>query len=222
MTTAIMTLPGKGRQDAAADFCRRQPANRRSWGQGWGHITICLLLIAIGGGLMFKSALIHAKALLGPILLQQAWHETLATGLPTKPWSWADIQTSGRLRAPEHGIDLVALDNSSGEALTWGPGFWTDPALADESGLTILTGHRDTHFAFLSDINPGDRLLLQTKDGATHQYVTAKTQVVDVRYDRITKPDAGEWLLLITCHPFGSVLPDPPERFLVWARRQSD
>jgi len=212
MTTSTLILPDRKQSRANADRANRKP-------RCWGLVTIALLLLTLGGGLLTKSALIHGKAWLGPILLRQAWAGTLASTQPTKPWSWADIEASARLTVPALGIDLIVLNNSSGEALTWGPGFWTDPAIKPADRLTILTGHRDTHFAFLSDIKPGVRFQLETIDHTQHEYVAKTIQVVDVRYDQITKPATGDWLLLITCHPFDSVRPYPPERYLVWAQK---
>ena len=50
-----------------------------------------VLLALIGMFLLGQGAWIHAKALLAQVLLERAFTQTIATGHPTKPWSWADI-----------------------------------------------------------------------------------------------------------------------------------
>ncbi len=206
MTTSTIDLTFRARK-------ARRP------GKGWGLTTIALLCLLAAALLISESALIKFKAWLGPILLRQAWAESLETDQPVKPWYWADMYPEARLVVPSLGVDLIALNSSSGEALTWGPGLWRAAADGPTEKLTILTGHRDTHFHFLSDIELGMTVERIDDQGATHDYVTEKTQIVDVRTDQITKPDDGTWLLLVTCHPFDGVNPNTPYRYLVWARK---
>ncbi|MBV6631982.1 MAG: class GN sortase [Alphaproteobacteria bacterium] len=188
----------------------------------WGRPTLALLCVAIGFVFMAEAALIQTKAWLGPILLRDAWAKTLQHGLPEKPWSWADIHPAAHLEIPSQGIDLIVLNNSSGEALTWGPGLWSTPPGNGEfapAGHTIITGHRDTHLAFLSDIAAGETVLLTNADGNTQHFATTKTQVVDIRHDQVVPPPGDGWLLLVTCYPFAGIDPGTPERFLVWAQQ---
>ncbi|MEM6903122.1 MAG: class GN sortase [Pseudomonadota bacterium] len=186
-------------------------------GSRWGRVTLAVLCVATGLLFMAEATMIKAKAWLGPILLRDAWAKTLQHGLPEKPWSWADIHPAARLQVPGHNIDLIVLNNSSGEALTWGPGLWSPPTNAAGRPNPIITGHRDTHLAFLSDIAVGERLSLTGTDGQTRHYVTKQTQVVDIRQDAVQQPAGSNWLLLATCYPFGGIDPGTPERFLVWA-----
>ena len=219
------------------DLCfhpsKRQAQTQRQAkpGKGWGLTTIAFLCLLAAALLVSESALIRFKAWLGPILLRQAWAESLDTAAPVKPWYWADMHPKAQLLIPALDVDLIALNDSSGEALTWGPGLWRAvgdapangpgdrPTDEGANGLTIMTGHRDTHFRFLSDIELGMPVHRVDDQGLRHDYVTQKTQIVDVRTDQITKPDDGTWLLLVTCHPFDGVDPNTPYRYLVWARQ---
>ena len=209
--------------DLDLSFCRprstHKPRTNRVPGSGWGVTTIAILCLLAAALLLSESALIRFKAWLGPILLRQAWAESLETAQPVKPWYWADMHPQARLLVPDLGIDLIALNDSSGEALTWGPGLWRAAANSPTDRLTIMTGHRDTHFRFLSDIELGVRVQRIDDQGVKHDYVTQKTQIIDVRTDQIAKPDDGDWLLLVTCHPFDGVDPNTPYRYLVWARQ---
>ncbi len=58
-----------------------------------------LLLSLIGLLLFGQGAYIHAKALLAQVLLERAFDQTIATGNPTKPWSWADTGRAHRSEA---------------------------------------------------------------------------------------------------------------------------
>src|SRR5882757_3369108 len=56
------------------------------------------LLLALAGLILFgQGAYIHAKALLAQVLLERAFNTTIATGLQTKPWSWADTWPVARI-----------------------------------------------------------------------------------------------------------------------------
>jgi sortase A len=224
MTTASLDLdffPVRKQGAPAAPCLLQSRPQSRQVQPRWGLVTVALLCLGLGGALMFDAALIHFKAWLGPILLRHAWAETLATGAPVKPWSWADITPAGWLQIPGAGIDLIALNDSSGEALAWGPGLWSPPGDEGGQGLTILTGHRDTHFAFLKNLQKGENLTFTNAAGLQHHYVIETTQIVDVRTDHLVKPDDSGWLLLITCYPFDGIAPHPPERFVIWAKRQA-
>ena len=56
------------------------------------------LLLALTGLILFgQGTYIHAKALLAQLLLERAFDTTIASGQPTKPWSWADIWPVARI-----------------------------------------------------------------------------------------------------------------------------
>jgi len=59
---------------------------------------------------------------------------------------------------PSRHVDLIVLNGAYGRTLAFGPGFVGSSAAPGSHGTTILTGHRDTHFAFLEHIQPGKHL----------------------------------------------------------------
>ena len=89
--------------------------------RGRRAIIWCLLLVAahqLGG-----AAVIKAKAWLAPILIQQAWEQTLLSGgEAVKPWPWADTWPVARLWVPALGVERLVLAGDSGNALAFGPG----------------------------------------------------------------------------------------------------
>ena len=178
-----------------------------------------LAMPLLGAGLWHigSAAAIEAKARLGQWMLAEAWTRTLAGEERARPWPWADHWPIARLEAPEHGIDLVVLADATGRSLAWGPGFVSGTARPATPGLTILGGHRDTHFRFLADMAPGARLILQTADGLRHVYEVTDVRVVDSRQAVMRRAGPGPALALVTCYPFDAVTTGGPLRYLVHA-----
>jgi len=177
-------------------------------------LVACLLLIALHQGA--GAASIQAKAWLAPILIERAWSRTLAGASAQRPWPWADTWPVARLRAPAHGVELFVLAGDSGNALAFGPGHALASAPPGGPGLTVIGGHRDTHFAFLRDVAPGDRLELQLPGGATRTYRVESARVVHSEREPLTA-GSREGLLLVTCYPFDALRPGGPLRYTVLA-----
>ena len=133
-------------------------------------------LFLIGDGLW-----IHAKALLAQVLLERAFATTMATGQVTKPWPWADTWPVARLTVPRIGAHAIVLAGSSGQALAFGPGHVEHTPDAGERGVAVYAAHRDTHFAFLKDVLPGDLIVVTRADGRTLHYRADHATVV--RFD---------------------------------------
>lgn len=175
------------------------------------------LLILLAGLLLFgQGAYIHAKALLAQVLLQRAFTTTIATGRPTKPWSWADTWPVARIEVKRINASTIALAGSSGQALAFGPGHVEQTPDAGERGVAVYSAHRDTHFRFLKDVVIGDVIDVTRSDGRRFRYRVDRTSVV--RYDAsgIDPLSGGYELVLSTCWPFGSLTPGP-ERYLLHA-----
>ena len=160
---------------------------------------------------------IHMKALLAQQLLQRAWAETIERRSPVKPWPWADTVPIARLRIPRHQIDEIVLAGASGRTLAFGPAHHGDSVKPGMSGVSIITGHRDTHFRFLRRLEPGDRIEIQTAHGALLSYRVLGSSVVDGRLPLHISGDDKNLFLLVTCYPFDALVPGGPLRYIVMA-----
>ena len=80
-----------------------------------------------------------------------------------------------------------------------------------------MAGHRDTHFAFLEHLGVGDRLWLETPDGAMHRYGVRGKGVVHESDTSPLEPAAEPVLTLVTCFPFDAIQPGGPLRYVVRA-----
>ncbi|MGD1871054.1 MAG: class GN sortase [Neomegalonema sp.] len=181
-------------------------------------LAIAALAVA-GVGITASARWIPAKAALGQHLLESAWQRAQAGAGDSRPWAWADIRPIARLHAPRLGQSQIVLDQASGEAMAWGPGYVQGTAPLGAPGLSAAAAHRDTHFAFLKDLEIGDVLELETADGRRLKYQVRESRVVDSRLwtfpiDR----DGPDVLAVATCWPF-DVLEPGPERFILFADR---
>jgi sortase A len=110
-------------------------------------------IITLAGLVLFgQGAYMHAKALLAQVLLARAFATTIATGQPTKPWSWADTWPVARIEVKRLNASAITLAGSSGQALAFGPGHVELTPDAGERGVAVYAAHRDTHFNFLRDV----------------------------------------------------------------------
>ena len=164
-----------------------------------------------------QGAYIHAKARLAQYLVATAWEKTLAGAREVKPWAWADTWPVARLAAPRLGVELYVLAGASGRTLAFGPGHLPGTAAPGEAGNTVISAHRDTHFAFLRELAPGDELVVETPSAARRRYVVVSTEVVHESALRVILSDDLRRLTLVTCYPFDAIDPRGPLRYVVHA-----
>lgn len=82
----------------------------------------------------------------------------------------------------------------------------------------MISGHRDTHFSFLQNLNINDALHLQTTD-KTSSYQVYDLQIVDSRSYTLPRHTEQNILVLVTCYPFNSVTTGGTLRFLIYAEK---
>jgi len=176
--------------------------------------AIGALLAAAGFG---NAAYIEAKAGLAQVLLRDAWSRSLASQGPQRPWPWADTWPVARLTVPRLGIDEIVLAGASGRTMAFGPALSTAAAAPGATGNAVVSGHRDTHFAFLRELATGDRVWLETREGR-YAYAVEAREVVDSRRVRLETGSDDARLTLVTCWPFEAIVPGGPMRYVVSAR----
>ncbi len=127
------------------------------------------------------------------------------------------VESAPVARLSGDGSDLYILPDASLETLQDGPGLFAGVA-PGEIGLSVIAGHRETHFAFLEHVAVGDVMQLSTPDGQAQDYVVADRRVVDGRTMMVGGSGArtGDTprLMLVTCWPFDST-EIGPERLIV-------
>lgn len=174
---------------------------RRAFG-----LTAALLLSGVL--LMGNGAYLKAKASLSQLMLAHAWEKTLQGSAHARPWPWADVTAAAKLELPRLNASAIVLTGTSGQALAFGPGLMAGSAAPGQPGLTLLAGHRDSHFAFLQHAHIGDTIRLTGLEGTPFTYTLTATRIVDEDASMLTPGGTGApTLALTTCYPFGGLTP---------------
>ncbi len=178
--------------------------------------SIVITLFVIAALLLADGLWIRAKARLAQTLIAAAWRETLATGDKVKPWPWADTWPVARLQMND-AIDLYILEGANGSALAFGPGHMQGSAYPGTEGISIIAGHRDTHFRFLQQLVTGDRLNITTRSGNARSYRVVNLHIANSEQAPLRVSGDTAQLLLITCYPFDSLHAGGALRYVVTA-----
>jgi sortase A len=197
--------------------------------------VIIAVLFSISLWQLAAAGWIQGKAVVAQQLLNTSWNRTLNDAVkpgidgqgtarhetvPHKPWPWADTWPVAKLLVPRHDIEQIILAGDSGSSLAFGPGLSLAGAAPNTPGTTLISGHRDTHFRFLSDIELNETLYLQTAE-QTESYQVYERQIVDSKNYRVQPSAAEQTLILATCYPFDSITSGSTLRYLVFAKKQS-
>ncbi len=162
------------------------------------------------------AAYIQSKAVFAQYLLERAWSDSQLSGTPTKPWPWADTAPVARLRLERLSVDEIVLAGDSGRTLAFGPGWSQSSAEFGAIGNTIVSGHRDTHFAFLRNVNIGDEIEIELR-GRRLRYAVTAAQIVDATVSKLNVALAAPSLQMVTCYPFDAVTPGGSQRYVITA-----
>jgi sortase A len=123
----------------------------------------------------------------------------------------------GRLEIPRLGLNVMVIEGEDKTTLRRAAGHVPGTALPGQLGNVGITGHRDTFFRPLRNIQRNDVITLTTLQGE-FRYRVVSTRVVNPDDIRVLDSNGGESLTLVTCHPFYFVGP-APNRFIVRAER---
>ncbi|MBK8324789.1 MAG: class GN sortase [Betaproteobacteria bacterium] len=199
-------------EEIARDAAKaRRP--RRRW-----TIPVAILLAALAVWQLGAAGYVQAKAALAQHLIAGAWASALK-GESRQPWPWADTRPVARLTVPSRGVELFVLAGTSGRSLAFGPGHVDGTAMPGGSGNSVIVAHRDTHFAFLRDLDPQAEIAIEDAKGRVTRYRVREVAVVDKGDTRVLEAADSPQLTLITCWPFDAVAPGTPYRYVVIADR---
>jgi len=178
-------------------------------------ILLSSLLGLTGGFLAGHGIYLSAKASFAQYLLEQAWNASKYEGYGVAPWPWADTKPLARLEFIKQNQSFIVMEGSSGRTLAFAPGHLSGSALPGKPGHTIISGHRDTHFSILNNLNLTDSVVIETIDNNKHFYKIKAINIVDTRITPlILEPEKG-LLTLITCYPFDAISSGSPYRYRV-------
>jgi len=182
-----------------------------------------MLLLATGLWYLGGAAWIHAKAVLAQVLIAHAWAGNLDKGKPVeRPWSWADTMPVARLEFVRQRKSMIVLAGESGRVLAFGPGHRQDSAVPGAPGNSVISAHRDTHFAVLQTLGIGDPIQVENIEGRTVSYRVDRFEIIDEHDLSVTDQSGVDRLTLVTCWPFDAMAPGGSQRYVVFAGRVRD
>jgi sortase A len=178
---------------------------------------LAFLILIVGLCFLVSGSWIQIKAVVAQELLERSWHQTLISGNPVQPWAWADHWPVAQLKFHKSKKEFIVLSGDSGSSLAFAPGWNSKSAKPGKQGVTVVSGHRDTHFKILKDTEIGDSIEVVTTQGETVNYKVKTIEIVDSRVASINTEQPGQVLVLVTCYPFGAVVAGGPLRYVVTA-----
>ncbi|PRY60501.1 class E sortase [Glycomyces artemisiae] len=218
----------------AESAARKKRTVKRHRGEGGARSTVRGLgevLISLGAIVLLYAAY-EVFGVSGEINNEQ---DTLSTDLDTM-WQAEEEGDEGspvpelgdafaRMWAPDIRPESWTLVEGTEPAdIEYAPGRYLDGAMPGEQGNFTLAGHNvPAIFQKIRDLEPGDKVVIETKD-YFYVYEVQEHVVVDETQVDITAPVPGDpgaepgdedyWLTLFTCHP----LWDNYERYVVYSQ----
>lgn len=112
-------------------------------------------------------------------------------------------------------MDEIVLEGVDDNVLNAGPGHLPGSAYPGERGNSVISAHRDRHFARLGEIQVGDTVVTESGAHREHWVVISK-RVIDSDAPALFRTTDAT-LTLTTCWPI-RYLGTAPERLLVTAK----
>ncbi|MDD3627545.1 MAG: class D sortase [bacterium] len=174
--------------------------------------------IIIGGGFIVKPLYHWNRNILLQMKAKSIWIEWKLSNTASgnlKPEAW--------LAVPDAGIKtLVILGDSKENLLKYPCLVENGNLLQQNSGIKIISAHRDMHFRNLHKLKKGDKIYIELKE----QKKTYEIFMIEI----VSKEKAGDYLrarrvtdtlVLLTCYPFKYTGP-APERYIIWAESRNN
>lgn len=124
----------------------------------------------------------------------------------------------GKLLIPKIDANLPIVEGVDEKELKQGVGHYSGTSFPMQPGQIVLSGHRDTVFRRMAEIELGDELIVQMPYGEV-TYIIEETEIVSADDLTVIRPEDydEEVLTLTTCYPF-RFIGDAPDRFIVYAK----
>ena len=174
-----------------------------------------VLVLFLGVGLVINPIYFYTKGYLAQILLEKSWQNTKNKNCPQFAWSWAAVYPVGKIIFPTIKESHIILNNTTVEALAFGPGLVENTSLPGQSGNICIAGHRDSFFKNIRNLNADDPIKIS---GINTE------QIFKIKQFAIVYPENISWissqtkgaLTLITCYPF-EFTGNAPLRYIIRA-----
>ncbi len=137
------------------------------------------------------------------------------------PSTAANVPALTRISIPKIDLEAIVLEGASSKQLSAGPGHITNTAPPGDAGNAVITGHRDTFFRRIFELDQGDEITVERNGRLFHYQVTGK-KVVEPEDVSVLAPTSDAELTLITCYPIHYVGPAPERLVIISKLVQTD
>lgn len=173
------------------------------------------VLLYSGVAVLGYAAFQYGTMLLEQRHLQALWRAQQKTSSAAKQRSQVALHETGLTRISIPSIDLSAIvvEGTDLLSLLMGPGHLSGTALPGDPGNSVVSAHRDTFFRNITDLVPGDHILVE-REGHAFTYEVEGFKLVKPSDISVVAPTDDNRLTLITCDP--AYYPGPaPQRLVV-------
>ncbi len=136
----------------------------------------------------------------------------------SSPAGAAKVEDDGltRISVPKIDLDSVIVEGTNHKSLLLGPGHLKNTPAPGDLGNSVVTGHRDTFFRHIHELEKGDSVVVQ-REGKTFTYEVTGKKVVEPDDLSVIRPVNDRQLTLITCYPTYYIGP-APKRLVVFSK----
>ena len=197
---------------------RMRPFDLRRWSSVAFIVAGVLLLAYVGWS--YGSMWMEQRE------LAREWQRQQQDALYQSTSKTADQQagpanyTLTRLTVPKIGLDSIVVEGTDYHSLKLGPGHLTDTPLPGADGNSVISGHRDTFFRHIHELEKGDEVVVE-RGGRTYRYEVTGKKIVDPQDTWVASKTKDPELTLITCYPTYYIGP-APNRLVVFTKLVSE
>lgn len=182
-------------------------------------ITVGIVILGFGGYQWYatetaqKNSLAEAKE-----LIEDSTEETPSNEeakIDGTNFSPSTGETAGILHVPKLDSELPIIEGTHEDELAQGVGHYGGTAYPTQDEQIVLSGHRDTVFRRMGELELGDILTVELPYGK-FSYEIVDTKIVDADDRTIIKPQGKEVLTVTTCYPF-NFIGSAPDRYIITA-----
>jgi sortase A len=177
------------------------------------------VLIAIGALMVLYVASQYGEMYFEQKRMADAWEQEQAirSEAPTSEQAHA-TKDDGMVRLVIPKIELTSfvVEGTTHKALLLGPGHMTKTAEPGSIGNSVITGHRDTFFRHIYQLEKGDQFFVE-RGGKRFTYEVTGKKIVEPTDVSVTHATNDAQLTLITCYPTYYIGP-APKRLVVFSK----
>jgi sortase A len=190
---------------------------RKIW--RWVILGIPIFIVLLGIGIISYFGFEQTKQ---TVLLSYTIAKPHKPDLPDRKFKqlWSTLpypgENIGDLKFASVGLDVPVVQGTGADQLKQGAGHYAGSVLPGQGGNVVISGHRDTVFRKLKNIQKGDQVTFTTKYG-DFVYEITDFKIVHADDQTVIVPTDYETLTLTTCYPF-NYIGDAPDRFIVYTK----